>query len=161
MKYTTVDVADMKLSKDPQEILVAPSLGSCIAISIHDPGLKAGGILIFMLPSVREIADEALKGHVYMFADTGVPAFFQAAKAFGIAEDRVRVILVGGGQVLGQQGACDIGTRNIELARSLLSELGVQPVHQSVGGNFNRTLNLEIDSGVTTITFAGNGVETL
>ena len=49
MRYI-VGVSDMKLSKNAGDIIVTHALGSCIGIAIHDPDIKVGGILHYMLP---------------------------------------------------------------------------------------------------------------
>jgi len=45
-----VGVADMKISKDPDSVLVTHSLGSCIGVAVYDCAVHAGGLLHFMLP---------------------------------------------------------------------------------------------------------------
>ena len=45
-----VGVSDMKVSKDPESVLVTHSLGSCIGVAVYDPIVRAGGLLHFMLP---------------------------------------------------------------------------------------------------------------
>jgi chemotaxis protein CheD len=46
----TVGVSDMKVSDDPEAVLVTYSLGSCIGIAIYDAVVRVGGLLHFMLP---------------------------------------------------------------------------------------------------------------
>lgn len=45
-----VGVSDMKVSKDPDSVLVTYSLGSCIGVAIWDRMAHVGGMLHFMLP---------------------------------------------------------------------------------------------------------------
>ena len=45
-----VGVADMKISNDPDSVLVTHSLGSCIGVAVYDRAVHAGGLLHFMLP---------------------------------------------------------------------------------------------------------------
>ncbi|MFP4036903.1 MAG: chemotaxis protein CheD, partial [Desulfobacteraceae bacterium] len=76
----TVGVADMKVSSDPEVVLVTYSLGSCIGVAIHDAQAGVGGILHFMLPE-SSLDPEKSKKKPYMFADTGIaPLFRQAYK---------------------------------------------------------------------------------
>jgi chemotaxis protein CheD len=161
MNETIVDVADMKLSKDKDEVLVAPSLGACIAISVHDATVPAGGMLIFMLPELREVNFPGAANLPFMFGDMGIPAFLDAAYQFGIVKERMKLVLAGGGQLAGQTQGSDIGERNCQIAKKILTQAALNPCQAKVGGAINRTLALEIGSGLNHIRIAGQGMETL
>jgi chemotaxis protein CheD len=155
MKETIVDVADMRISKSLDEILVAPSLGSCVALSVYDPEILVGGILIFMLPEMADVTFPGADQFVFMFADTGIPAFLEAAKKSGMVKKRLQVVLAGGGQITGQNESFNIGHRNGQTAKQLLLQTGLHIQTESLGGVFNRTLHLELASGKTHISNAG------
>jgi chemotaxis protein CheD len=155
MKKTVVDVSDVRFSRDVEEALLAPSLGSCIAVSIYDAGNHAGGLVIYMLPNAEEMAFSASDEHPYMFADTAIPHFFGAAEAFGLTKETMTVSIVGGGQMLGQAGRSDVGGRNSGMARRLLAEMGITPQRIDVGGRHNRTLSLRIADGKIDVNIAG------
>jgi len=159
MKKTVVDVSDVKFSRDEQETLLAPSLGSCVAVSAYDPGNRAGGLVIFMLPNAEEMSFSAGDDHPYMFADTAIPQFVQAAEAYGLAKDEMTISVVGGGQMLGQAGRSNVGGRNSATARQLLGQLGIIPEHVDVGGRYNRTLILRIADGEIQVNVAGQSQE--
>ncbi|NNF98863.1 MAG: chemotaxis protein CheD [Desulfobacteraceae bacterium] len=159
MKRITIDVADMKISNDEDEILIAPSLGSCVAVSAYDPQIHAGGLIICMLPVSSEIEVSQIREQTFMFADTGLPAFFKAVEDFGFSMEQLKIVIAGGGQILGQKGDCDLGTRNCDSISRILASLELVPTHQSIGGSFNRTLELEIKTGIATISIAGDGIE--
>jgi chemotaxis protein CheD len=36
-KYVVVNIADMKVSENPEDTLITYSLGSCIAVVLYDP----------------------------------------------------------------------------------------------------------------------------
>lgn len=161
MNETIVDVADMKLSKDKDEVLVAPSLGACVALSVYDKDIPAGGVLIFMLPELKEVNFPGAENMPYMFGDTGLPAFLDAAYRFGIKKQRMKLVIAGGGQLAGQSKGYDIGQRNCEIAKKILSQAALKCCGVKVGGVFNRTLALEINSGQNHIRIAGQGTETI
>jgi chemotaxis protein CheD len=159
MKKTVVDVSDVKFSRDVEEALLAPSLGSCVAVSVYDDKNRIGGMVIYMLPNAEEMAFAASDDHPYMFADTAIPKFIQAAEGFGLAKEEMTVSVVGGGQMLGQAGRSDVGGRNIAMARRLLTQLGITPERVDVGGRYNRTLCLRITDGVVQVNVAGQSLE--
>ncbi len=158
MKKITIDVADMRISSYIDEVLVAPSLGSCVALSIYDPELLAGGILIFMLPQLTDVTFPGADKFTFMFADTGIPAFLKSAEDFGMARSRLQLVLAGGGQIAGQKDAFNIGYRNGQIAKEIISEAGLYLQTESLGGVYNRTLQLELSDGRVEISNAGQEV---
>lgn len=153
-----VGVSDMRVSNDPNSVLITYSLGSCIGISIYDPMVKVGGLLHFMLPDSRLDEGKARRNPL-MFADTGIPALFKAAYELGAAKQRMRVIVVGGAQILDQKGFFNIGKRNNMAVRKLFWKNKVMIDYEAVGGNVNRTIKLQISDGGTWLKTSGQQFE--
>jgi chemotaxis protein CheD len=151
-----VGVGDMKVSNDPQIILATYSLGSCIGLTIFDPISKVGGILHYMLPEAKIDAVKAKK-NPYMFGDTGIPLLFKESYKLGANKNRLKVKVVGGAQILDQNGLFNIGKRNYLILRKLFWKDNVMIDFEDVGGNVNRTLKLEINSGNTILKVSGVG----
>jgi chemotaxis protein CheD len=152
-----VGVSDMKVSNDPESVLVTYSLGSCIGIAVYDVAAKVGGLLHFMLPESSLDPTRAAK-NPYMFADTGIPALFKATYALGAAKQRMKVVVVGGAQVLDQAGFFNIGKRNHMAVRKIFWKNNVMINYEDVGGNSNRTVKLTIKDGKTWLKVSGQGV---
>ncbi|MFO7714236.1 chemotaxis protein CheD [Desulfosarcina sp.] len=155
-----VGVSDMKASNDPQGTLITYSLGSCIGIAIHDPLVKAGGLLHFMLPESSLDPNKAA-ARPFMFADTGIPQLFKAVYALGGEKRRMRVIVLGGSQVLDQKGFFNIGKRNEMAVRKIFHRNNVVIDYQDTGGSANRTIRLNIQNGQTHIKVSGEGEITI
>ncbi len=155
-----VGVSDMKASNDPQGTLITYSLGSCIGIAIYDPLVKAGGLLHFMLPESSLDQNKAAV-RPFMFANTGIPQLFKAVYALGGEKRRMRVIVVGGSQVLDQKGFFNIGRRNEMAVRKIFHRNNVMIDYQDTGGNSNRTIRLNIENGRTRIQVSGKGEITI
>lgn len=149
-----VGVADMKVSNNPADILVTYSLGSCIGIAVHDPFARVGGILHFMLPG-SELDQDKARQKPFMFADTGIPRLFKSAYELGAKKSRMRVIVVGGSQVLDQHGFFNIGNRNQMAVRKIFHRNNVVIDFSDVGGNLNRTLRLAVKDGQTSLKVSG------
>ncbi len=149
-----VGVSDMKVSNDVDSSLITYSLGSCIGVVIYDPVVKVGGLLHFMLPDSNLDKVKAEK-NPYMFADTGIPALFKATYKLGATKKRMRVVVVGGAQVLDQKGFFNIGKRNYMAVRKIFWKNKVLIDHEDVGGNVNRTIRLDISNGEMWIKVSG------
>jgi chemotaxis protein CheD len=152
-----VGVSDMKVSKDPESVLVTYSLGSCIGVAIWDRVARVGGMLHYMLPE-SSLDTEKARANPFMFADTGIPALFKAAYAMGAKKQQMKVIVVGGAQVLDQQGFFNIGKRNHMAIRKIFWKNNVMVDYENVGGNCNRTLKLTVLDGKTWLKVSGQGV---
>ena len=141
-----VGVSDMKVSNDPDSVLVTYSLGSCIGIAVFDPVVKAGGLLHYMLPE-SSLDGAKAASNPFMFADTGIPRLFKSVYELGGAKSRMRVIMVGGSKVLDQNGFFNIGKRNEMAARRLFHRNNVVIDFADTGGSGNRTIRLAIRDG--------------
>jgi chemotaxis protein CheD len=87
-----VGVGDMKVSNDPESILITYSLGSCIALAIYDPVVKVGGLLHYMLPD-SSLDESKARKNPYMFGNTGIPVLFKETYKFGAKKNRLKIIV--------------------------------------------------------------------
>jgi len=154
--YIIVGVADMKVSDDPGSVLITYSLGSCIGVAIYDPAAQVGGLLHYMLPESSLDGIKAKK-NPYMFGDTGIPLLFKESYKLGAKKNRLKVLVAGGAQILDQKGLFNIGKRNHTLLRKMFWKNNVMTDFEDVGGNVNRTLKLEIESGQAWLKTEGVG----
>ncbi len=153
-----VGVGDLAVSNKPGVELVTYSLGSCIGVLIHDPVARVGGLLHLMLPDSKLNQDRARK-QPGVFADSGVPLLFRSAYNLGAKKGRLRVVVVGGSQVMDASGHFNIGKRNYAAVRKLFWRNNVLVDREEVGGNVNRTVGLEIATG--RIWMKTNGAEVM
>ena len=153
-----VGVSDMKVSKDLESVLVTYSLGSCIGVAIYDTVAKVGGLLHYLLPESKLAPEKAVK-NPYMFADSGIPALFKAAYELGAKKRRMKVIVVGGSQIMDQAGFFNIGKRNDIALRKMFHKNNVLIDYRDVGGIVNRTIKLEVKTGDVWIKVSGQGVK--
>jgi len=155
-----VGVADMKVSKNPEDILVTYSLGSCIGLAVYDPVANVGGLLHYMLPESSLDGNKAQK-NPYMFGDTGIPLLFKTAYQLGAKKNRLKIMVIGGAQILDQKGLFNIGKRNHAVLRKMFWKNNVMIDFEEVGGSCNRTLKLEIKSGEAWLKTSGVGTQTI
>ena len=150
----TVGIGDCKTSKDPDSVLVTYALGSCVAVLIHDPIARVGGLLHFMLPD-SDLDRAKAEQRPFMFADTGIPRLFNNAYALGAEKRRLKVAAVGGAQMMDEQGIFNIGKRNCLAMRKMLWKAGVMVHAEDIGGLASRTVRLDVASGRVWLCGAG------
>ena len=146
MSSVVIGVADCQISGDGGVSLVTYALGSCIAVAIHDPVARVGGMLHLMLPESALDRTKA-EANPYMFADTGIPLLFRRAYEQGAEKRRITVRLAGGAQIMDECGVFNIGKRNHLAVRKILWKAGVMVHGEAVGGSGSRTVRLEVGNG--------------
>lgn len=156
----TVGVGDVAVSKQPGVELVTFSLGSCIGVVIYDPVVKVGGLLHLMLPD-SSINRERARLQPAVFADTGLPLLFKSAYKLGAKKGRLRVVVVGGSQVMDAAGHFNIGKRNYTAVRKIFWRNNVLIDAEDVGGNVNRTVGLRVDDGKVWLKINSRELKTL
>jgi len=150
MRLITVDIADFKLAQEPDSVLVTYALGSCIAVILHDPVRKVGGMIHYMLPQASTSPQKAREKPA-MFADTGIPMLFQAMYQQGCNKRDLVVKVAGGSALMSVTDIFEIGKRNHLILRKMLWKAGVPIRSEDVGGTVFRTARLFVDTGRVTI----------
>jgi len=148
----------MKVSSNPEDVLVTYSLGSCIGVTLYDPLQKIGGLIHCMLP-LSKVDPERAKEVPYMFVDTGLPLMLQTLINMGANKNRIVAKVAGGAVLLDDNGMFRIGERNHIVVRKLLWKNNILISSEDVGGTIARTVYLQINDGKTIIKSAGKEYE--
>ena len=151
-----VGISDMKVSNKPGDVLITYSLGSCIGLAIWDPVAKVGGLLHYMLPD-SSLDKEKASAKPFMFADTGIPRLFKETYKFGAEKGRLVVKVVGGSQIMDDAGVFNIGKRNYMVLRKIFWKNKIMIVKENVGGIANRTVSLDVSTGVVHLKTSDSG----
>ena len=151
-----VGMADLKPGKSPDSI-ISYGLGSCVGIALYDAQTRIGGLAHIMLPDSTQAraTDNTAK-----FADTALPVLLQQIVALGAAKNRVVAKIAGGSQMFSFAQATDvmrIGDRNVEAVREVLKSMSIKIIAEDVGGNYGRTVELLLESGVFLIKTVNKG----
>lgn len=146
----------MKVSRDPDELLITFSLGSCIGLVIWDPLAKVGGLLHYMLPNAK-LDEEKARKKPCMFANTGIPLLFKEAYRLGATKNHLLVKAFGGSQLLDSSNIFNIGQRNYQIMCRMFEKNNIKIDKEDIGGNVNRTVSLEIGTGRTVLKVSGRG----
>jgi chemotaxis protein CheD len=158
MSTLAVDISDIKVSADPDDLLITYALGSCIAVMVHDPVRVAGGMIHYMLP-LSETSPEKARARPGMFADTGIPLLFQSMYALGCKKADLVVKVTGGGALYDDKGLFNIGKRNYTMLRKMFWKSSVMIAGEDVGGAKSRTARLHVATGRCTVTSHGEEIE--
>ena len=146
-RLVMVNMGQLAVSGNPEAVLSALGLGSCVAVCAYDPVARLGGLIHVVLPSsvIGRPHDGPAK-----FADLGVPRLVAAMQKAGAACSRLRTGILGGANVLStldHGGVSHIGARNVEAVRQALAEARLTPLAEDMGGKASRTVRLHISDG--------------
>lgn len=146
MPNIVVDIANMAVSKSPDDILVTYALGSCLGIALYDPVAKVGGLAHVMLPdSSLENGTPAFNPLKYV--DTGIPMLYKEMYRHGAQKNRIQNAVIGGAQIMDDNNYFNIGARNFAAVRKIFWRNNVLINKKHVGDRINRTVRLEIATG--------------
>lgn len=145
-RYVVVNIADMKVSSNPEDTIITYSLGSCIAVVLHDPITKNGGMIHIMLPD-SSIEKDKSRIIPYKYVDTGVPLLFKSLFKLGTKRRNIVTKVIGGSNVMDRNKFFNIGERNYAQVRKILWRNNIMIAAEDVGGSKSRTVKLHLDSG--------------
>ena len=123
--------------------VVTTVLGSCVAVCLFDPALRAGGINHYLLPYWN---GEGLASPKY--ANIALPKLLEKMIGLGCRRQDLRAKLFGGGAVFQQIGGLfGVGERNIQFAEQYLADAGIPVVARDVGEGFTRKVIFHVHTG--------------
>lgn len=149
-----IGMGEIQVVKNQTTVLTCLGLGSCIALCAYDGQAKAAGMIHMVLP--RGSGDG---NHSAKYVDSGVPMLIDKMLGAGAARASLVLKIAGGSKMLSVPGGAnsrmDIGNRNIEEVRSVITKTGLRLEADDTGGTAGRTVLLFADSGRVTVKKVG------
>ena len=145
MNELRVKVADYAVASG-DAVISTIGLGSCVAILLHDPSTRVGGLAHVLLPNESMSRDTENRAK---FPGTAVPLLVQRMRDHGARGSLVAKI-VGGASMFGQllpTGGINMGERNVEATRRALETAGIAIRAEDVGGDYGRSVYLHVATG--------------
>jgi chemotaxis protein CheD len=157
MNEINVGLGEQAVSRDAADTLVAYGLGSCIGVVMVDPVSRTCGLLHAVLPRATDgLENGNLNASKYV--ESGIESLIASMLKEGAGRTRMIVRVIGGATMLIPSGltrSFDIGTRNIEAARSTLSRLKMPVTVEEVGGHIGRTVRVYVADNRVTVRVIG------
>jgi len=129
---------------DRPDLMIATTLGSCVAACIHDPVRGIGGVNHFMLPDLPASELEGA-GMSARYGSVAMERLINALLAAGAERRRLQVKLFGGGRVI--ESSYDIGGLNSRFALDYVRTEGLTLAGHDLGGDSARRLHYFPHSG--------------
>lgn len=149
-----VGISEMAVSDKTEDTIITFSLGSCIGLTLYDPGLRIGGLIHCMLPLSKIDPARAVE-RPCMFTDTGVPLLLTTLLKMGAEKRNLIAKVAGAASLLDNNGSFNIGERNQVILRKLLWKNQILIKGEETGGTKARTMSLNIETGATLLRSGG------
>jgi len=142
-KKVFIHAGQLHAAMIPTEIVTI--LGSCVAVCLWDPILRAGGMNHYLLPipfSTYEISSNAMK-----FGETSIRKLIEKVVDVGCKKSRLAAKVFGGASVT-QEFQHGPGSQNISVALRCLEAEGIPVLATDAGGKAGRKLIYHTDTGI-------------
>ena len=157
-RESVVRVAELQVGR-ADDILVTIGLGSCVAIVLHDPAARVGGLAHVLLPSPALVRRD---GSPARFPQTAVPRLLELMAEQGADHRRITARIAGGASMFAAitpPGSIQMGERNVVASRQVLHVHGIPLVGEAVGGDYGRTIRLHVADGRVEVHSVAHGVQ--
>lgn len=145
-----IRIADANVGFE-NDILKTIGLGSCVAVMLYDRTKRIGGLLHFMLP--KYLKNKKLLNE-FKYCDTGMEKLIERMNAVGTKPYRMEARIVGGANMFDNfitDRKQSIGYRNIEASRKYLQHMKIPIVADDTGGNYSRSVEFILKTGIVKV----------
>jgi len=150
-----------------ESTLVTSGLGSCVGIALADTDAGVAGLAHAMLPSAEnresDAATDGGEGRpAGKYVDTAVPGLLEEMADRGADPVRIEARLAGGSAMF-EFSSTDggVGERNVAATEAVLDEYDIPIVATDVGGDYGRSLTLEVPTGSLSVRRAHGETRTI
>lgn len=135
---------------------LATLLGSCVGVTLWHPEKRYAAMNHFLLAETDENNPD--KGR---YGNTATSTIIWLMSKMEPDIKKLQAGVYGGGAVTGHLGSTtNIGDRNIEMARKILSEHGIKVFQEDVGGRNGRRIYMDTMTGKVTVKMIQKTMET-
>lgn len=140
-------------------LLSALGLGSCVAVMLHDPLRRIGGMAHVLLPDEHLSRD---KSRPAKFGSTAVAHILDLMRNAG-SGGAVVARVAGGASMFAAltPGGVPMGARNVSAVREALARAGIPLVGEDVGGEHGRSVYFEVATGLVRVVSLREGERVL
>lgn len=157
MSIVYVGIGEWAASSDPTTKIRTLGLGSCIGVVAYCSISNIGGLLHIALPD-SQINTQRAATKPGVFADTGIPLFLKDLQQLGVSyQQRLVIKLIGGATIMDANQVFNIGKRNLLAVKKILWANQLGAIVEEVGGQFSRSVELDVGTGITRINSPGRG----
>ncbi len=146
-----VGMGEYRVDTAPHRLL-AFGLGSCVGVFLYSRDCAVGGLAHVMLPEGAHLKRGTTQPA--KFADLALERMLAELERRGARADRLSAKIFGGANMfpmIETGGRTPIGERNVVAVREVLAKAGIPIAAAETGGEFGRTVEADLVTGVATV----------
>jgi chemotaxis protein CheD len=140
-----VGIGEYLISNDIDDSLKTYALSSCVAVTAYSPFKNILGLAHIVLPysNTREV----ISSPAY-YADIAVPLMIKRlCREYGCSKGELVFHLYGGAESIKKSDFFNIGRRNINAVKAILTSYNVNFNDEETGGKDSRTIEVDVATG--------------
>lgn len=153
-----IGIGQMLISHNPEEVLIAANLGSCLGISVYDPETKRGGLAHCLLPLSKSDPEKA-KSNPFLYVDTGISLMIEQLLNSGSSKNNLIITVAGGANINDENNFFEIGKKNYTILRKFLWKNNLLLKGEHIGESCSRTVSLFIETGKSFVKVKGETIQ--
>lgn len=147
-----VGIGEMIISNNIEDTIKTFALASCVGVVVYSSFRKVGGLIHIALPKSPVYEEKVIRCCYY--ASTGIPQIInRMCKDYGCLKGELKISLYGGANSIRSNDIFNIGRKNIEAIKDILSKMNLKFNNIETGKNVSRTIELDIFSGQVVISY--------
>ncbi len=145
-----VGIGQFEITNNENAFLKTYSLSSCVAVTVYSPLRKVAGMIHVVLPAPFNDQDGVTRPGYY--AKTGIPLLINTmCRKYGCRKEELQVQMYGGARSRQSFDIYDIGRKNVDAVKKILSELGLSVQKTDLLGTESRSITMEAKTGLVTV----------
>jgi chemotaxis protein CheD len=136
-------IGQMVISSESSDILIAPNLGSCVAVAVYDIKTKVCGMIHCLLPMSKSDPSKAQENPC-LYVDTGVAKLLEDVMKKGANKKDLQIYVAGGANINDDNNIFEIGKKNYTVLKKILWKNSLLIKAEHVGDSVSRTLTLDV-----------------
>ncbi len=162
MTLQKVKIADLAVLKG-YGALITIGLGSCVGIALYDKKARVAGLAHILLADSSQFTHKKKNDiNPAKFADTAIPTLINLMELQGAEKRRIEAKIAGGSQLFSlNSNIVRVGVKNVEMVKRKLKELSISLTGEDVGGNYGRTMKIDVETGKVSIYTVGRDEKVL
>lgn len=147
-----VGIGEMIISNNIEDTIKTFALASCVGVAVYSSFRKVGGIIHIALPKPTNSEEGVIRCCYY--ASTGIPLFInRLCEVYGCLKGELRISLYGGAESIRSNDIFNVGRKNIEASKNILSEMNLKFNDTETGKNVSRTIELDLFTGQVVVRY--------
>jgi chemotaxis protein CheD len=147
-----IGIGEMVISDNIEDTIKTYALASCIGVVAYSPYRKIGGMIHIALPKTLSFKEGDKR--ICYYASSGIPILInQMCKHYNCFKGELVISLYGGANSIRDNDMFNIGRKNLEAVRNILTDMSLKFDDTETGKSVSRTIELDILTGEVVVSY--------